>query len=112
MDRSGECPLRSPSKQAQDSARRAAVAMLASLQRALGSLDRIAAWISVSGFVNAEDGYPQTTAVLNPFSTLILEVFDPQIGAHARTAIGVRALPLNLPLVVGAEKKGPAPESA
>jgi hypothetical protein len=53
--------------------------------------------------VNAEDGYPQTTAVLNPVSELILDVFGPEVGAHARTAIGVRALPLNLPVVFTAE---------
>jgi hypothetical protein len=41
--------------------------------------------------------------VLNPFSDLILDVFGPDIGVHARTAIGVATVPLNLPLVVSAE---------
>lgn len=47
--------------------------------------------------------YPQTTAVLNPVSELILDVFGPDVGAHARTAIGVSALLMNLPVVFSAE---------
>lgn len=53
--------------------------------------------------MNADPGYEQTTLVLNPFSDIILAVFGPAIGAHARTAIGVATVPLNLPLVVSAE---------
>jgi enamine deaminase RidA (YjgF/YER057c/UK114 family) len=88
---------------AQESARLTALSVLAGLKRAIGDLDRIAAWGMVNGFVNAEPGYAQTTLVLNPFSDLILELFGPDIGAHARTAIGVAAVPLDLPLVVSAE---------
>jgi enamine deaminase RidA (YjgF/YER057c/UK114 family) len=66
-------------------------------------LDRIEAWLSVTGFVRAEPGYAQTTAVLNRFSEVVLDVFGAAAGAHARTAIGVAALPLNLPVVGGAE---------
>jgi hypothetical protein len=99
----GRVPTEVSLAEAQGSARGTAIAMLASLQRSLGTLDRIGAWLSVSGFVNADEGYPQTTAVLNPFSDLVLHVFGKDVGAHARTAIGVRALPLNLPVVVAAE---------
>lgn len=48
-------------------------------------------------------GYAQTTAVLNGFSRLILDVFGHEVGRQARTAIGVAALPLNLPVVVAVE---------
>ena len=57
----------------------------------------------VNGFLNADPSYAQTTLVLNPFSDLIRELFGPEVGAHARTAIGVATVPLNLPLVVSAE---------
>ncbi len=76
--------------------------MLGALRSTLGSLDRIRDWVMVSGFVNADPGYPQTTAVLNPVSDLLIEVFGVH-GRHARTAIGVAALPLNLPVVMSAE---------
>jgi hypothetical protein len=99
----GKVPSGVPLEAAQESARLTALAVIAGLRSAIGDLDRIAGWATVSGFVNADPGYAQTTAVLNPFSDLILEVFGTNIGAHARTAIGVAALPLNLPLVVSAE---------
>jgi enamine deaminase RidA (YjgF/YER057c/UK114 family) len=99
----GKVPSEVPLDAAQESARLTALAVLAGLKVAIGDLDRIAAWGMVNGFVNAEPGYEQTTLVLNPFSDLILELFGPDIGAHARTAIGVATVPLNLPLVVSAE---------
>jgi len=88
---------------AQASARSAGLAMLSSLRRALGDLDRVQDWVVVNGFVNADPGYPQTTAVLNPVSDLLLEVFAADAGRHARTAIGVSALPMDLPVIVTAE---------
>lgn len=87
---------------AQGSARLAMLAMLAAVRGALGSLDRVRDWVFLSGFVNADPGYGQTTAVLNPASDLLLEVFG-EHGRHARTAIGVAALPLNLPVIMSAE---------
>ena len=89
--------------QAQRSARLSALSVMGSVQRAIGDLDRIAAWVSVAGFVQARPGFPETTAVLNAFSDLVLDVFGPVVGAHTRTAIGVAALPLDLPVIVAAE---------
>src|SRR3979411_951820 len=71
-----------------------ALVQLASLQRALGDLDQVSAWLIMNGFVNAEPGYAQTTIVLNSCSDLILELYGGEKGRHARTAIGVSALPL------------------
>jgi enamine deaminase RidA (YjgF/YER057c/UK114 family) len=91
-----------PLEAAQDSARLTVLAMLGALRGALGSLDRVRDWVTVSGFVNADPGYPQTTSVLNSASDLLLGVFG-EHGRHARTAIGVAALPLNLPVIMSAE---------
>lgn len=92
------------------SARLAALSVLASVRRAVGDLDRIDAWVTVSGFVQAAPGYDRTTAVLNAFSEVVVDVFGPVVGDHARTAIGVAALPLDLPVVVAAELHlGPPP---
>jgi enamine deaminase RidA (YjgF/YER057c/UK114 family) len=90
-------------EQAQESARLAALSVMASVENVVGDLDRIDAWLTVTGFVQAEPGYAQTTAVVNGFSQVVLDVFGPDAGAHARTAIGVASLPLNLPVVVAAE---------
>ncbi|REE74492.1 enamine deaminase RidA (YjgF/YER057c/UK114 family) [Rhodococcus wratislaviensis] len=99
----GSVPADVSAADATHSARLTALAVLAGVRRAVGDLDRIGAWLTVTGFVNAEPGYDRTTAVLNGFSELVLDVFGPDVGDHARTAIGVAALPLNLPVVVAAE---------
>jgi enamine deaminase RidA (YjgF/YER057c/UK114 family) len=98
----GRVPTEVPIDAAQASARGAMLAMLAAMRRHLGSLDRVRDWVTLNGFVNAEPGYGQTTSVLNPASDLVLDVFG-EHGRHARTAIGVAALPLNLPVVMSAE---------
>jgi hypothetical protein len=87
-------------EQAQESA---CSATLASLARAIGDLDNVAAWLTVSGFVNADPGYPWVPLVMNPASELLLELYGQEAGSHARTAPGVAALPLNLPVIIAAE---------
>jgi enamine deaminase RidA (YjgF/YER057c/UK114 family) len=99
----GQVPAEVTLEQATNSARLTALSILGSVRVAIGDLDRITAWVSVTGFVQAEPGYAKTTAVLNGFSQLILDVFGQEVGQHARTAIGVAALPLNLPVVIAAE---------
>lgn len=89
--------------EARASARKVGLSMLASLKRQLGSLDRITGWCRVHGMVNSALRFTETPAVMNGFSELILEVFGPEIGRHARTAIGVAALPLNFPVEIEAE---------
>lgn len=84
-------------------ARLTGLAVLASLQRALGGLDRIAAWPRVFGMVNSAPGFTQQPAVINGFSDLVLQVFGPEIGAHARSAVGMAELPFGIPVEVEAE---------
>lgn len=98
----GKVPSEVSLEEAQGSAHRAGLAMLSALRSALGSLNGVRDWVVVNGFVNADEGYGQTTAVLNPVSDLLLDVFGER-GRHARTAIGVAALPMNLPVVISAE---------
>lgn len=81
----------------------ATLAMLASLKRKLGDLDRISAWLIVRGYVNAAPGFSQTTQVINGCSELLLELFGPEVGIHARIAIGVAALPMDVPVEIEAE---------
>jgi enamine deaminase RidA (YjgF/YER057c/UK114 family) len=98
----GRVPSEVSLEAAQESARLTILAMLSSLRTAVGSLDRVRDWVMLNGFINADPGYPQTTAVLNPASDLLLDVFG-EYGRHARSAIGVAALPLNLPVIMSAE---------
>lgn len=92
-----------PLADAQESARLATLSILGSVRQAINDLDKIRAWVTINGFVNAAPAYPQTTAVLNACSDLVLEIFGRSVGEHARTAIGASSLPLNLPVVISAE---------
>jgi enamine deaminase RidA (YjgF/YER057c/UK114 family) len=106
----GLVPTEVTLEDAQHSARLATLAMLASLKTALGDLDRVTAWLTISGHVNAEPGYRDTTAVVNPASELIIDLYGVDAGQHARTAIEAPALPLNLPVVIAAEVEIANPE--
>lgn len=84
-------------------ARNVALSILASLQRQLGSLDHIAAWGRVFGMVNSAPGFNRQPMVINGFSDLILELFGPDVGAHARSAVGMAELPFDIPVEIEAE---------
>jgi enamine deaminase RidA (YjgF/YER057c/UK114 family) len=99
----GKVPSEVSLARAQQAARDTAMSILASLNQVLGSLDRIESWLIVQGFVNADPGFAQTTHVMDAFSDRIVDIFGSDVGAHARTAIGVAALPMNSCVIVAAE---------
>jgi enamine deaminase RidA (YjgF/YER057c/UK114 family) len=84
------------------SARLVALAHLASLKRALADLDRVTAWLRVFAMVNVAPGFTETPRVTNGYSDLILELYGPEVGTHARSSIGMM-LPLNAPVNCEAE---------
>lgn len=90
-------------EQGYEAARLTALAVLGSLKRALGDLDRVTAWLKVFGMVNSAPGFAQQPNVINGFSDLILEVYGPEAGDHARSAVGVAGLPLGLAVEIEAE---------
>jgi enamine deaminase RidA (YjgF/YER057c/UK114 family) len=99
----GKVPSQVPLGDTHASARAATLAVLASLKRAIGELDRIVAWLMIYGSINADPGYAQTRLVVNPASELLIDLYGADAGAHARTAIGMAALPVNLPVILAAE---------
>ena len=88
-------------EQGYESARRTALNMLARLEYGLGSLDAIASWIRILGFVRSTAAFEEHPLVLNGFSDLIVDVFGDE-GRCARSAIGTSALPLGMPIEVEA----------
>lgn len=84
------------------SARLVALAHLASLKRALDDLDRVTAWLRVFAMVNVAPGFTETPRVTNGYSDLILELYGPEVGQHARSSIGMM-IPLNAPVNCEAE---------
>jgi enamine deaminase RidA (YjgF/YER057c/UK114 family) len=90
-------------EQGYEAARLIALAMLASLKHALGDLDRVEAWLRVFGMVNSAPGFGRQPNVINGFSDLILELYGPEAGDHARSAVGMAELPLGMPVEIEAE---------
>ncbi|QTD46888.1 RidA family protein [Ottowia testudinis] len=84
-------------------ARLTTLAMLGSLQRALGDLDRITAWNRVFGMVNCAPGFTQCPTVINGCSDLLAQVFDADVARHARSAVGMAELPFDIPVEIEAE---------
>lgn len=82
-------------------ARQCALSALASLKREFGDLARVRQWVKVTGYVNCTHDFEQTPAVVNGFSDLIAELWG-DAGGHARSAIGVYALPFAVPVEVEA----------
>jgi len=84
-------------------ARLTALAILGSLKRELGSLERIACWSRVFGMVNSAPGFSRQPAVINGFTDLISSVFGAERGAHARSAVGLAELPFRIPVEIEGE---------
>lgn len=90
-------------EEARQAARLTGLAILGSLQRELGTLDRIAHWVRVFGMVNSAPGFNNQPAVINGFTELIVEVFGADVGAHARSAVGLAELPFGIPVEIEGE---------
>ncbi len=90
-------------EQGKRAARLTALAILGSLERALGDLERVRAWTRVFGMVNSAPGFNQQPSVINGFSELILELYGAERGAHSRSAVGMAELPFDLPVEIEGE---------
>jgi enamine deaminase RidA (YjgF/YER057c/UK114 family) len=89
--------------EAYQSARLTALSMLGSLKREIGDLDRVTAWLRVFGMVNSSSGFALQPQVINGFSDLIIDLYGPERGAHARSAVGMAELPFRIPVEIEAE---------
>lgn len=75
-------------------ARACAVNLLAQLKAALGDLDKVTRVVRLGGFINSTPGFTDGPKVMNGASDLMVEVFGEK-GRHARSTVGVAALPAN-----------------
>ncbi len=90
-------------EEAKNSARLVGLSILGSLKRELGDLDRVAAWLKVLGMVNSAPDFKQQPFVINGFTELIVELYGPERGAHARSAVGMVQLPFDIPVEIEGE---------
>lgn len=85
-------------EQAQEQARIAALNALAAIDAEVG-LDNISRVVKIVGFVASDPAYADQPVVINGASDFIGEVFG-DAGTHARSAVGVAALPKNAPVEI------------
>jgi enamine deaminase RidA (YjgF/YER057c/UK114 family) len=76
-------------------ARLTGISMLSTLKSYIGDLNKVKRIVKVLGLVNSDPAFVQQPAVMNGFSNLMVEVFGER-GKHARSALGVAALPNNI----------------
>lgn len=74
-------------------ARASVLNVLAQVKLGLGSLDRVAKIVKLTGFVNATPDFDQHPSVLNGASDLLVDAFGVEVGSHSRSAIGAGHLP-------------------
>lgn len=86
-------------EEGREAARACAIQQLAMAKSVLGDLGRITRVVKVLGMVNCVPGFTDTPAVMHGFSDLMYEVFGER-GVHARSAVGLQALPGDTPVEV------------
>jgi enamine deaminase RidA (YjgF/YER057c/UK114 family) len=80
----------------QASARLTIVNLLASLKDEIGDLDRVSRVVKLLVLVNSDPEFKEQHLVANGASDLLVEIFGPERGRHARSAIGMGALPFGI----------------
>jgi enamine deaminase RidA (YjgF/YER057c/UK114 family) len=89
-------------EQGQAAARQTGLALLATLRSSLGSLDRVARLIKVLGLVRCTPEFDKQPLVINGCSQLFADVFGPDLGIAARSALGTSALPSGIAVEIEA----------
>lgn len=84
-----------------EAARACALMLIAQMQAALGSLDRVERVVKLGVFVNSDPKFTEQPKVADGASTLMADVFG-DAGKHARSAVGVPVLPLGAAVEVDA----------
>ena len=85
-----------------DAARQTALAILATLRAELGNLNRVCRVVKIFGMVNCTSQFDQHPAVINGCSELFAELFGPEAGVAARSAVGMGSLPLGIAVEIEA----------
>ena len=86
-------------EQAYDLARICALNALAAVKTVLGDLDQVVQVVKVLGFVAVDPSFTGVSGVVNGASELLQTAFG-DAGRHARSAVGMAALPLDSPVEV------------
>lgn len=87
------------SAQAYEAAKVVMLNCLASVKRELGDLDRVRRIVKLLGMVNCTEDFTEHPQVINGGSDLLVALYGDQ-GRHARSAVGMQQLPMNIPVEI------------
>jgi enamine deaminase RidA (YjgF/YER057c/UK114 family) len=90
----GQLGVNMTTDEAKGAARAVAIDLMGTLQAAVGDLANVARIVKVLSLVNSSASYTEQHLVTNGCSELLVAVFGPDVGAHARSAFGVAQLPM------------------
>ena|ERR1022692_329722 len=96
----GPVGLEVSEQQAKEAARLAALNAMASLRAACGSLDSVEQVVRLTGYVLSAPGFSRQPWVVDGASEVLVQIFGPEVGRHARTSIGVASSALNMSVTV------------
>ena len=86
-------------EQGYEAAKVAMLHCLGTVQRELGNLDRVKRVVKLLGMVNCTEEFTEHPKVINGASDLLVELFG-EAGRHARSAVGMQSLPMNIPVEI------------
>ena len=90
----GQLGLTVGTEEGKAAARAIAIDLLGTLQAAVGDLANVKRIVKVMSLVNSDPTFTEQHLVTNGASELLVQVFGPEVGAHARSAFGVAQIPL------------------
>ena len=90
----GQLGLTVGTEEGKAAARAIAIDLLGTLQAAVGDLANVKRIVKVMSLVNSAPTFTEQHLVTNGASELLVQVFGPEVGAHARSAFGVAQIPL------------------
>ncbi|MCE2657811.1 MAG: RidA family protein [Rubrivivax sp.] len=90
----GQLGLTMSTDEGKAAARAIAIDLLGTLQAAVGDLSQVKRIVKVMSLVNSTTTFTEQHLVTNGCSELLVQVFGPEVGAHARSAFGVAQIPM------------------
>lgn len=90
-------------EEAYKTARSVALVIMATLQAHTGNLDRVTRIIRLFGMINSAPGFERQFAVMDGASDLFYEIWGPEKGCHARSAVGIAELPRRAVIEINGE---------
>jgi enamine deaminase RidA (YjgF/YER057c/UK114 family) len=90
----GQLGLTMSTDEGKGAARAIAIDLLGTLQAAVGDLSQVKRIVKVMSLVNSTTTFTEQHLVTNGCSELLVQVFGPEVGAHARSAFGVAQIPM------------------